>query len=88
MPRFMLFAGNTYYPSGGAEDLIALSDNQEELVTEGLLRVFDPLDGDLDWWHVYDMEARQVVAFGDNGLYGSRLGQAANVTPQAPDPQR
>lgn len=54
MNRFLLFTGDTYYPSGGWRDLAGQFDSIEsaEESAEGL----DP-----DWWEIVDTEAGEVV---------------------------
>ena len=58
MKRFMLFAGDIYYASGGAHDhqgsyddlYVAIAAGQKELA-----------DGTVGWWHVYD-QVEDVIA--------------------------
>lgn len=49
MKRFLVFAGSTYYPMGGWEDLITSYDTLEEALTCSAL-------SDEDWAEVVDLE--------------------------------
>lgn len=62
MKRYALFAGDTYYPSGGMNDFIKFSDDIEEL------KKFadDPEDEGsawprFDWAHIVDMNTWEIV---------------------------
>lgn len=61
MKRFMLFAGDKYYPSGGMRDHRESSDSFEEL------RML--VHADYDWWHIYDAQENAICDQGTNGLY-------------------
>jgi len=52
MKRYMLFAGDHYYPSGGMNDFKGTFDT----VLEAVMRI-----GDNDWWHVYDIQKDQKL---------------------------
>ena len=47
LKRFLLFAGDTYYPCGGWHDFIGSYDSYEEAAANG------DIDRN-DWWHVID----------------------------------
>lgn len=51
-----IFAGNNYYPSGGANDCIGCTTSMEE----ALERVAQT---DCDWWHIAN-EGMQIVKSG------------------------
>ena len=55
LERYLLFAGDTYYPSGGWSDFQASFDTMLEAQEAG------PLCGG-DWWHVVDTESNRVVS--------------------------
>jgi hypothetical protein len=57
-PRFLLFAGNTYYPDGGMRDFRSAHATFEEaeVAYEGLLA-----SNDYDWAHVADVLADDGV---------------------------
>ena len=61
MKRFLLFAGEVFYPSGGFEDFIgdfhSLYDAKDEL-TEYIKAVGDPK---YLWAHIYDAETMEMV---------------------------
>lgn len=57
--RYMLFGGECYYPSGGAEDL---QDTYEDLdVARGDAYVFLNSGYCSKWAHVYDTEEKRIV---------------------------
>ena len=62
--RFYLFAGYSYYPLGGMEDLQITSESKEEL--KGFMSIggFFSSDGsfeELTWAHVYDSWTNQII---------------------------
>lgn len=69
MKRFLLFAGDTYYPIGGWDDHVESFDNIEEAVaraSEMLASTDAPKTSrwwnyNHDWAHVVDLEAGAVV---------------------------
>lgn len=62
MKRFMLFAGENYYPCGGMEDFKGSFDTYEE--AEEYVNTKNKgvqMDGwGWDWAHVYDTETQKV----------------------------
>jgi hypothetical protein len=58
MKRFLLFAGYTYYPSGGMEDLIGDFQTPEG-ARDKLVEVLEK--GGVDWAHIYDTETMAMV---------------------------
>lgn len=54
--RYMLFAGDNYYPSGGMEDFVGLYGTLNELVAN---------IGRADWFNVYDTVQRTIVVCPD-----------------------
>lgn len=56
MKRYLLFAGDTYYPNGGMSDFVDASDSIYELI--------QLIPDRCDWWHIFDMEERQTVRYG------------------------
>lgn len=54
MNRFLLFAGDTYYPSGGWNDLEGNFETLER--AEAAAEELDP-----DWWHIVDLETGEKV---------------------------
>lgn len=63
MKRFIAFAGNVYYPSGGMQDCIGSYDNPNEAIRE--CKTFcevawgDSVE-EMSWWHVWDSENMEV----------------------------
>ena len=66
MKRYLLFAGDTYYPRGGMRDLkgdfeylteakLAAAEGESMIGNEG---------SGYDWWHVFDTQEMCVVANG------------------------
>jgi hypothetical protein len=56
---FLVFAGDFYYPEGGADDLILVTDDREVAITEAQKAVVEA--GNLSWGQVYDLEARKTI---------------------------
>lgn len=52
MKRFLLFAGDNYYPCGGTYDLIGDFDTQEEA---------EAATGVCDWAHILDTATGQTI---------------------------
>jgi len=57
--RFLLFAGNTYYPAGGWNDLRGSFDTPEAAV-----EYLTSTHSGLDWWQVVDTISNEVVKEG------------------------
>lgn len=55
---FALFAGATYYPSGGWNDLVGTYDTEELAVAAGAVAAADGYN----WWHVIDLSTAEEVA--------------------------
>lgn len=53
MKRYLVFAGETYYPLGGWDDLRGRFDTVEDAVVA--------VTGKFDWWQVVDIETGEVV---------------------------
>ena len=63
MKRYMLFAGDHYYPSGGMNDYRGDYDTLEMAIRS---------TGRCDWWHVYDTKNQDTVT-GDSCGYGEHV---------------
>jgi basic membrane lipoprotein Med (substrate-binding protein (PBP1-ABC) superfamily) len=60
--RYLLFGGDYYYPSGGADDLISMSNNLDKLKDNALRRFYSGnWDIQIDWFHIYDVEKDAIV---------------------------
>lgn len=58
MKAFIVFAGSTYYPSGGWSDFSGTFDTRDEgLVHVAITR--------LDWWQIVETSTMQVVSEGE-----------------------
>lgn len=57
MKRYLLFAGDHYYPSGGMDDFIKDFDTQNEAMVEAHIIAGDSFR----WWHIWDSEMREIV---------------------------
>ena len=57
MNRYMLFAGNKYYPSGGMQDYVASDNDSHKLMRIG--------EG-YNWAHILDTDGMMVVAYQEN----------------------
>jgi hypothetical protein len=61
--RYLLFAGSTYYPDGGAEDFVGDFDSIER----SEFKAFEHdknTDRRLDWWHVFDTQEKKICLQG------------------------
>lgn len=56
MKRFLIFAGENYYPRGGWRDYAGQADTLEE----ALLKVSHRRNV-WDWFHIFDTEANEIV---------------------------
>jgi hypothetical protein len=63
MAKYFLFSGLTYYPAGGAYDLVGSWDTVEEALE-------NVIQSD-DWWHIYDLASGKIVASGTGDMYDS-----------------
>jgi hypothetical protein len=71
MKAYALFAGENYYPSGGAGDFVGYFDSHqlaidhaEQLEEEWRAYQYDkkPPKHSTDWWHVAETATMEVVA--------------------------
>ena len=62
--RYLIFAGECYYPSGGARDLMATAiDGVKACETAvDFFQRYDARQGSGAWAHVYDTELGKIVA--------------------------
>lgn len=74
--RYALFMGSRYYPSGGAEDLIATSTSEMHLWREALVRLEQHT---LPWVHIYDLIEHKIVR---KWNYNIELGNMEEVSPE------
>jgi len=58
LKRYLIFAGDNYYPLGGWKDLHSSEDNKE--IAEAVART--KAETSLTWAHVVDATTQQVVA--------------------------
>lgn len=56
--RFLLFAGYTFYPSGGIDDLVGMFSTKEE-AEEFYLKTKEQKR--FDWYHVFDTHTMKLV---------------------------
>lgn len=70
MKRFLLFAGDTYYPSGGWQDFKKSFDTVLEAVktAAGNTKDTDLKGGTWDWWQVVDLETGKMVEEGTSAV--------------------
>ena len=59
MRRYLLFAGDMYYPAGGWDDFIADFDIMNEAIKTGIALKDDSR---CDWWKVIDTTTKKEVA--------------------------
>ena len=68
--RFCIFGGHDYYPLGGWHDFRLSRDTLEEAVraANDLSTGDDP---SIDWWQIFDLQERRVVAQSKYQGYGA-----------------
>lgn len=71
MKRYLLFAGDHYYPSGGIEDYMGDYDTVEEAEIAGSNKypktLYHPLGKfQYDWWQVVDSTDMKMFSGGNN----------------------
>jgi len=76
MKRYLLFAGDTYYPHGGMHDLRGDFFTAEGAVSQAQKGEPMVAVSGYDWWHVIDTETWLVVASHDRDEIGKH---AANL---------
>ena len=54
---FLLFAGETYYPSGGWEDFIEAFDTLEAAEARGQKQI----EGEDDWWNIINLKTGEMT---------------------------
>lgn len=60
--RYVLFAGESYYPIGGALDIQGAADSAEELKALLGTGLIDLRPGWApDWWHILDLQTGEIV---------------------------
>ena len=64
--QFLLFAGNDYYPSGGAEDFIGSYDTIEDAIEARDACTFD-YDG--GWANIFDSKEEKIVRTFSRGTW-------------------
>jgi hypothetical protein len=73
MKNYALFAGNNYYPDGGADDFVAYFDSHTSAIAhaEALEKEWEDYKHDYtlptpkhqtDWWHVTETTSMKIVA--------------------------
>lgn len=55
--KYLVFAGDNYYPSGGWDDYVDSTTSIEDALVL-LLKV------DRDWWHIVDKDSFKIVRSG------------------------
>jgi hypothetical protein len=65
MKRYLLFAGDNFYPEGGWNDYCGSFDTIDEAI--------DYLNGNVvDWWHIVDIKYGVIVKSKSSGKYDSK----------------
>lgn len=59
MKRFMLFAGDKYYPTGGMMDFVGYFDTQDEAVAYATTPT-GQFNSCPNWFHIYDTVTGQT----------------------------
>lgn len=70
MKRYLLFAGDQYYPGGGWQDYKARFTTRVEALraAAGGTRNTDLVTGSWDWWQVVDIETGKIVEEGTSSV--------------------
>ncbi len=63
MKRYLLFAGERYYPSGGGKDFIDSFGDKREAIKEGGAMI---ATNAYDWFNVFDLELGRIVEEGND----------------------
>jgi hypothetical protein len=84
MKRYMVFAGEEYYSSGGATNLLGTADTLEEAwEMVGPSSFKDRENGKYDWCHAYDTQEDKIIARpnwgGETHLEGHARGHGTGV---------
>ena len=58
MDNYLIFAGEYYYPKGGAEDLICTEKNYEEAVNAMEVKLKQK---NINWAHIYSISENKIV---------------------------
>ena len=56
MKRFLLFAGDNYYPAGGMEDFKGDFDTVDEALEKMII-----IKLRCDWFHIYNWQERKII---------------------------
>lgn len=62
MKRYVLFAGDVYYPGGGFEDFEASSDSLADLKRKAKAFTDKEREPIYVWWHIVDRQTDEIVA--------------------------
>ncbi len=54
MKAYLLFAGESYYPSGGIHDYLGSFDSEDKALATAELC-------DYDWWHIVSRESQKIL---------------------------
>lgn len=78
MKRYLLFAGSSYYASGGILDLVTASDSFDDCI-KALTPEQADVENNYDWWHIYDTELNRLAAWKKGSYCGTsyHMGQEA-----------
>lgn len=78
MSNYILFAGLTYYPAGGAKDHMGVYAERGKAIDDGRASL---AQGTHHWWHVYAIDQQRIVACGD-----VTVGRSPDVQTETIDP--
>ena len=96
--RYILFGGSTYYPLGGADDIVATALRLEEItptpaphpyvgVWEWILKAQNEPRTYMEWWHIYDTAENKVVVASGPDSDAERAGAKVMMHPDVPNRQ-
>lgn len=64
--KFLVFAGECYYPGGGWDDFVDHYDTKEEAVADARAWETDRGKHAEVWWHVVDVKEDKIVSKSDD----------------------
>lgn len=88
MSRYMLFAGECHYATGGAYELFDIYDDLEDAINMGrqILEVEAVITTGggqwgrmVDWCHIYDIDKREIVWQAGNDEFNKDYGLIVGV---------
>lgn len=85
LERYIVFAGDSYYPEGGALDIAGSYPDLDSALawTRGTPERVSDLEDGMHWCHVVDSETGLIVAYNEGMLGGSLTDSEDRMAPDA-----